>query len=239
MWRCADAACAPASQPARMGIGRLRVKATAIVMVVGAGLAYAPTIPPAPAVPSAVHTGAAGWRSEAIPGPSFSPLSVSFDAVGNGLVTGLAARPEPPPRPGALPEDLYVAGDRFDPTGGWAQTPNLPIASSDSQTYLYGDGRAQQIGSEGLLVREKPYELHFRVLYADATAQGVFGAPHVLDQDGDLIGIGRRRRRGRDPRLGARERHEPHGTSRRTRARPPFHGAAQLRGRRLPADRRA
>jgi len=118
----------------------------------------------------------AAWRTEAIPAEEVvAPKSLSFDALGHGLLAwqGFAQKP---PR-------LWVGADRRDPAGGWSQTPELPIASSDSQVYLYGSGHALLLAGEGITPPHGGV-FRWRLLYADGFADGTFGTPQILDENG-------------------------------------------------------
>ena len=151
---------------------RTALPAAAALALVPAQVAAAPAAPPP-----------TGWHTEAIPSPAFAPLGLSFDAVGRAMLTWQACCSGPAPAtPGGLPPGPYIGTDAREPAGGWRRVSNPPIQSSDSRLYLYGNGRAQQLGSAAF----GPPAPGFHVLAADGTAAGGFGPPRTLDDNGDL-----------------------------------------------------
>jgi len=135
---------------------------------------------------------AAVWRTEMLaPTGVVSPVALSFDAVGDGL---LAWDGNPysmqPPRPFAGAQ-VRLRG------GGWSQAPELPLPAIE-QLQLYGAGRAMLVGSEAVTATSGPPPpgtppccggypgtvLRVRVLHADGLANGTFGAVRALDENG-------------------------------------------------------
>jgi len=169
----------------------MRTPAAIIIsLAIAVWLVSAPAGPQASGALAAEPVAAsAQWQVEAIPSPGrglawLALDNLSFDAVGHGMLTWIGCCVKPAhqhTRSGALPE--YVGADVRDPTGGWHQVSNPAIQSTDTRTYLYGNGRAQQIGSD-TVTTEHPLRTRSRVLYADGSVSGNFRAPRTLDQNG-------------------------------------------------------
>lgn len=160
-----------ASIPSRTpGLQALPGRRAAALLALAALIALAAVLGPEPA------TASAAWRTETVPAEGVvGPKSLSFDAVGDGLLAWLGFSQNP--------AHLWVGADRRDPAGGWSQTPELPLAISNAQVDLYGSGHALLVAQEG--VTPPPGGVfRWRVLYADGSADGTFSAPQVLDENG-------------------------------------------------------
>jgi hypothetical protein len=142
---------------------------------------------------AAAGASAAAWRTEAlVPAGVVSPVALSFDAAGDGLLAW-AGNPYfmQPPRP-------FTGAQTRLPGGGFSQAPELPLAAIE-ELQLYGTGRAMLVGSEAVTATggQPPPAgtppccggypgtvLRVRVLYADGLASGAFGPVRVLDENG-------------------------------------------------------
>ncbi len=142
--------------------------------------------------PARAAQASTGWRSETLaPAGVVSPVALSFDAAGDGLLMWAG-------NPYAVQPPLPFDGGEWRPSaGGWSQTPEPPFTAIE-QLQLYGRGRAMLVGSEAVTARggtpppgsppccagSRGVVLRVRVLYADGLADGVFGPVSVLDQNG-------------------------------------------------------